>query len=177
MTFAVIDKLSLPVLFRKTFAGSCAKSMPLAERNIVAHHSPPAPDLMVSEPKGAAIKNKLDNHEEVDEEMALFLTPVRGDRKNTTVALELGLTTMCGTSLLVSKRVVGLSELAPHEKVVRVHACVTAESNKDVYPGPLFHITIVIFGKSDVHLSKHEKIGKVASTPGEIVRIKDECFS
>lgn len=47
----------------------------------------------------------------------------------------------------------------------------------DVCTGSSFHTTITNTGKFDVHLTKHQKAGKLADAPIFIVHIRDNRYS
>lgn len=47
----------------------------------------------------------------------------------------------------------------------------------DGYPSRSFYITFPKFGRADVNLPKHQKVGKVADASIGIVHVKNERFS
>lgn len=49
----------------------------------------------------------------------------------------------------------------------------TANGIIDVYPGRPVYISIVNFGKVDVHLPKQQKVGEDENSLAEIVHIED----
>lgn len=67
------------------------------------------------------------------------------------------------TPVLVPMHAPGIIETISHEDLAKRQTCLTAESNMDVYLGRFFYFIIVSFGKTDVNLSTHQKVGEVSS--------------
>lgn len=45
-----------------------------------------------------------------------------------------------------------------------------------VYPSHHYYVNMAIFGKVEIHLSKHRKVGEAVNAPVEIVYTKDERY-
>lgn len=56
-------------------------------------------------------------------------------------------------------------------------ACVTAKGIMNVYAGRPFCTNIASIGMVDVHLRRHQKVGKVANALNETVYTRDERYT
>lgn len=80
------------------------------------------------------------------------------------------------TSILVFTQAAGLVQVVPNENVVKNYACMTEKEITDVYPGRSSYITIINFGKVNVHLPENLRVVEVADAPVKVVHIKNERF-
>lgn len=90
------------------------------------------------------------------------MTPNRDEPIYITAAIQVVMKAIRETSVLVSTQAVGLIKRAPHEKVVKIYACMTATRIVGVYPGPPTYVKFSNVHKVDVHLPKHQKVVEVA---------------
>lgn len=86
VTFNVVDSLLVSVVLETTFIDMFIKSSNPAKRELVAHHFPQVPTLIVRETKKEAENYALDTRDFTDQEQTLLVTLISGDRKYLTVA-------------------------------------------------------------------------------------------
>lgn len=129
---------------------------------------------MVLEAKIKAEQNRSVGRQFIDQHPARFVKPINDELKNITVSRQVVLKAMSETSVLVSRKKVGVVEAVLHENVARGHACMMAKRVVEVYVWCPFYFTIPNFGNVDVHPTNSEKVDEVDSVPVEIVHVRDE---
>lgn len=177
VTFGVVDKLAVKVLLRTSFTDRPTKSHQPTKMKLVRHHSPLASFLIVHEVEAAAESEKSNNRQEFNEYLALFVSTIRGNQKNITVAEQIYLKLMCETPVLVSIKRAGLLQVPLHDNVTEAHACVTGKSIVEVYSGRSVYITIGSAGMAEAHRVSPEKVSEVTNAREEIEHMKDKRFS
>lgn len=84
--FGVVNGLVVPVLLGTAYIVRFIKLIHPAGKKIVPHHFPPVSIITVSEAKSTTKKNNTEIHHEVESEMSLLVTTIRGEPKSITVA-------------------------------------------------------------------------------------------
>lgn len=129
--FAIVDKLAVPIQFKAVFIDKVFRSIHPAEMKIVPHLSVPVPIPIVHGAQSAAW-DRSDIQKFVKQGPVLPMTPVSGEPRNITVALQVVLKVIQETSILVSTKEAGLVEVVLHEYVAEIHTYMTANSFTDV---------------------------------------------
>lgn len=81
VSFSVVDRFAVPVLFPATFIGKSVKSIPPAKTKIVPYHCLPVPILMVHDASIEAEKNTPDICQFVKQNTALLVMSINGEPK------------------------------------------------------------------------------------------------
>lgn len=134
MTFSVVDRLAVLVLFGTTVIDKFIESIHLAERRIILYHSLLVLILIVHEGKTKVEKNTLPFRQFIERVSALLVTPINFETENSTVARQVALKEMCETSVLVFTFAAGLVEIVPSLNVDRSHGCMPTKPITDIYP-------------------------------------------
>lgn len=152
VTFYVLDRLAVPVLLGTIFIDRVIRPIHAAERNFFPLHFMLVPILVVYRTRSATEKKEyLTIRQEVEEDLALFVTPTRCDPRNISVARQVLLNAMYKTPVLVSTVAAGIIEVASHVNLPNFHAFKTAWGIMDVFPGWPLYATTASFGMIEVH--------------------------
>lgn len=91
------------------------------------------------------------------------MKPTRCEPKYITVIQQVDFKAIWKTTVLVSTQMTGLIKVAPHERVAKTYACMTAREIMDAYSARRFYNIIARFGTADVNQPTHQILGEAMS--------------
>lgn len=127
--------LVVPILLGKTCIDRFIKSIHLAQRKLVPHHSPPVPILMADQTMSVAEMKRSDFHQQAEKYLALLLKSTSCQSKYVTIARQVVLKKMREKPVLFITQSAALIEIFTHENVASNNAGQTPKAIMDVQLG------------------------------------------